>query len=151
MYRYEKYTSFLGYFSNIFLNVLKKKKAKGCRAVKALHFEIICFSLCSVDVGGIAFSASNMTSIGSVNVTMESSNAENLTGIFQGYVVFYKEVEEEQFKSKRILSAKRSHLITGLKDWTAYLVFVRVVTLNGAGRKSESKLGWTKFTGRLMI
>ena len=104
-----------------------------------------------MDVGGIAFSASNMTSISSVNVTMESSNVENLTGIFQGYVVFYKEVEEEQFKSKRILSAKRSHLITGLKDWTAYLVFVRVVTLNGGGRKSESKLVWTKFTGRLMI
>ena len=109
---------------------------------------MICFSVYSVDVKGIAFSASNMTSIGSVNVTMESSY---VTGIFQGYVVFYKEVEEEQFKSKRILSAKRSHLITGLKDWTAYLVFVRVVTLNGAGRKSESKLVWTKFTGRLMI
>ena len=129
----------------------KKNKAKGCRAAKALHFEKICFCVCSVDVEGIAFSASNMTSIGSVNVTMESSYVENLTGIFQGYVVFYKELEEEQFKSKRILSAKRSHLITGLKDWTAYLVFVRVVTLNGAGRKSESKLVWTKFTGRLMI
>ena len=112
---------------------------------------MICFSVYSVDVKGIAFSASNMTSIGSVNVTMESSYVENLTGIFQGYVVFYKEVEDEQFKSKRILSAKRSHLITGLKDWTAYLVFVRVVTLNGAGSKSESKLVWTKFTGRSMI
>ena len=127
-----------------------KKKRRLKDAVRALHFEMICFSVCLVDVEGITFSASNMTSIGSVNVTMESSYVENLTGLFQGYVVFYKELEEEQFKSKRILSAKRSHLITGLKDWTAYLVFVRVVTLNGAGSKSESKLVWTKFTGRLM-
>ena len=38
MYRYEKYTSFLGYFSNIFVNVLKKKEGKGMPGCKGSSF-----------------------------------------------------------------------------------------------------------------
>ncbi|KAJ7378554.1 hypothetical protein OS493_022540, partial [Desmophyllum pertusum] len=97
-----------------------------------------------VDVHGILISASNKTNIASINVTMLNTSVEHLDGIFHGYIIFYKEVEEAIYNSERFVSAESSFLITGLKDWTLYSVYVRAVTLNGAGKRSDSILVWTK-------
>lgn len=100
-----------------------------------------------MDVHGISISASNYTNIASVNVTMLSSAVQNLAGIFQGYIIFYKGVDEENYQSERVVSAESSVLITGLQHWTLYDVFVRVVTLNGVGKRSDAIVVWTKPIG----
>ncbi|KAL9958730.1 hypothetical protein ACROYT_G035784 [Oculina patagonica] len=99
-----------------------------------------------VDVHGISISASNKTNVASINVTTLASSVESLQGIFHGYIIFYKELGELNYKSERIFSAQPSHLITGLKHWTLYSVYVRVATLNGVGKRSNSQDVWTKFT-----
>ena len=101
-----------------------------------------------MDVHGILISASNKTNIASINVTMLNTSVEHLDGIFHGYIIFYKEVEEATYNSDKFVSAECSFLITGLKDWTLYTVYVRAVTLNGAGKRSDSMLVWTKPSGK---
>ena len=76
------------------------------------------------------------------------SSVESLSGIYNGYIIFYKEVDEDRFRNERLVSARSFHLITGLKNWTSYLIFIRVETLNGIGRKSDTKLVWTKPIGK---
>ena len=100
-----------------------------------------------MDVHGISISATHESNVASVNVTMLESSVQSLGGIFHGYIIFYKESGKADYKSKRLVSAETSHLIAGLKYWTLYSVYVRVVTLNGVGKTSNSIDVWTKLTG----
>ena len=101
-----------------------------------------------MDVHGITFIASNKTSIASINVTVAiNPSVERLRGIFHGYIIFHKEVDEQHYRTERLLSVNASHLIRDLKNWTSYHLYVRVLTLNGAGRKRDTKRVWTKLTG----
>lgn len=103
----------------------------------------------SVDLQGINIFASNKSNVASVNVTVSPSAAQlNLAGIFHGYIIFYKEIDEVNYQSQRVISAEMSFLIPGLKHWTLYDIYARLVTLNGVGKRSNELVVWTRPVGK---
>ena len=80
-----------------------------------------------------------------LGVPISWGSAPDNDGVFQGYCVYYRPLQETASQNVTVTTRETSYDLTGLESSTLYSIFVRVLTLNGLGKKSNEIAAWTQF------
>lgn len=103
------------------------------------------FSVFITAVSIQAQSASKQTSI-DLSITWNGPT-ELLHGIFQGYEIFYRDINFGKEFNVTLRTSDTFYEIRDLQPCTKYMITARSYTLEGEGRMSEPIYVWTASTG----
>ena len=104
--------------------------------------------LFSVFVTAVSLQAQNAPKQTSIDLSITwNGPTELLHGIFQGYDIFYRDMNLGKEFNVTLRTSDPFYEITGLQHYTEYMITARSFTLEGEGRMSEPIYVWTAAKG----
>lgn len=106
----------------------------------------------SVFIAAVSLQAHNAPKQRSIDLSITwNGPTELLHGIFQGYEIFYRDMNLGKEFNVTLRTSDTFYEIRDLQHYTKYMITARSFTLEGEGRMSEPIYVWTATTGNFSI